>query len=259
MNGAEFSIPMGDESRQAPPPPDVTITDDGRVIPPELASEPPKEKILGKFDSVDDLVKSYTELEKKLGARQESKAPAIETPPAKAEEQKAETQVDINSIAEEYAQTGTLTKEHYAALEAKGFDKQTVDNYVEGQKARAVQLRADLAAVAGGEEAMQKVLSWAQQGLSESEQKAYNDALATRNPELAKIALQGVVAKYEKARPAEPERLNGSTGGSGNAGPQPFANQSEMLVAMRDKRYATDPVYRRSVEQRTMVSTFQFG
>ena len=254
----QLSIPMGDDSRQSPPAPDVTITNDGQVIPPELEAPPAEEKkYAGKFGSVEDLEKGYTELQKLMGARQAASPAKIETPPAKDEEKKAEEKgVDLNALADEYAKTGSLTEEQYAALAAKGFDKATVNNYVEGQKARATQLRSDLAAVAGGEEGLQAVLGWAAQALSPAEQAAYNEALATRNPDLAKIALQGVVAKYEKAFPKEPSRINGSTAGAGNNGPQPFANETEMLKAMSDKRYSMDPVYRRGVEQRVMVTTF---
>ena len=84
-----------------------------------------------KFNSVEDLAKSYAELEAKLGTNTEQ--PVKEETPVQ-ETQKGELDIaenvvenaglDMNSLADEYAENGKLNDESYQALEKSGIPKE---------------------------------------------------------------------------------------------------------------------------------------
>ena len=85
--------------------------------------EEPKEKILGKFDTQEDLIKSYQELEKKIGEKQETKSETesedkgLEIDQA-AEKAVASAGLDMTALQNEYDTTGEVSKESMEKLSA---------------------------------------------------------------------------------------------------------------------------------------------
>ena len=101
--------------------------------------EPKQEKILGKFDTQEDLIKSYQELEKKISqpkaeTKTEDKGLEIE---AKAEEAVAQAGLDMTALQSEYDTNGELSKASIDKLTAVGIDKSIIDAYIDGQTALA--------------------------------------------------------------------------------------------------------------------------
>ena len=137
-----------------------------------------------KFNSVDDLAKSYAELEAKLGTNNEQ--PVKEETPVQ-ETQKGELDIaenvvenaglDMNSLADEYAENGKLNDESYQALEKSGIPKEYVDQFIEGQKAIGEQQTNTVKSMVGGDEAYTEMATWAAGNMSEGEKKAYNLSL----------------------------------------------------------------------------------
>ena len=93
----------------------------------ETVKEEPKEKILGKFDTQEDLIKSYQELEKKNSqSKTEDKGLEIE---AKAEEAVAQAGLDMTALQSEYDTNGELSKDSIDKLTSVGIDKNIIDAY----------------------------------------------------------------------------------------------------------------------------------
>ena len=70
--------------------------------------------------------------------------------------------------------------------------------------------------------------------------------------ESARLAAQGLHARYVAANGAEPALVTGATAGqSGDV----FSSTAQLVEAMRDPRYAADPAYRATVEAKLARSS----
>lgn len=246
------------------PPAHVDVKPDGSVQVDPAKVPPAGDKPAGdrpswlpeKFKSVEEFVKSHSELEKKLGTPKAGDAPA-DKPTAVTPEAAKAAGIDMNALTKEFAEKGELSAETLKNLNDKGFDKAAVDGYIAGQQAIADKLSNTLAEVAGGKTQLAATIAWAQANLSAEDAAAYDAALDSGDLRLARLALQGVVAQYEAANGKDPSLVNGGEG-TRTTGVEPFGSQHEIVTAMSDKRYSKDPVYRAKVEARMHI-TPSFG
>ena len=210
-----------------------------------------------KFNSVEDLAKSYSELEKKLG---ESKPE--ETPQPKQEEPKTEDLEIANKAAEsaglnvqdlqaEFDNSGELKAESYEALDKAGIPKEYVDQFIAGQLAMRENLVSDVKGVAGGEDTYGEMMEWASNNLSESEKNAYNNAVNATDIESIKLAVTGLKARYESANGIEPTLAKGKASPSTEGG---FRSWAEVTEAMADARYTKDIAYQDDVKRKIQNS-----
>ena len=210
-----------------------------------------------KFNSVEDLAKSYSELEKKLG---ESKPE--ETPEPKQEEPKTEDLEIANKAAEsaglnvqdlqaEFDNSGELKAESYEALDKAGIPKEYVDQFIAGQLAMRENLVSDVKGVAGGEDTYAEMMQWASNNLSESEKNAYNNAVNATDIESIKLAVTGLKARYESANGIEPTLAKGKASPSTEGG---FRSWAEVTEAMADARYTKDIAYQDDVKRKIQNS-----
>lgn len=254
--GAEAVVQVQDNGtfsgRVTLPTPDANTTEQA---PAKAAGEGERPSWLPeKFKSPEDLAKSYTELEKAYHSKGKAAAPAGAVPaiekPATAEAPKG---LDMDALSQEFVTKGALSEETYTKLAGQGMDRATVDTVIAGQQALAAGIRSEIATVAGGEEKLNAVLTWAKDKLPPAQVEAYNAAAQTKNVELVKLALSGIVAAHAAANPTEPSFLKGETVPT-QGDTRPFQSNVEMVRAMQDKRYATDPAYRAEVARRIAVS-----
>ena len=112
-------------------------------------------------------------------------------------------------------------------------------------------------AEAGGEERYNKIMAWAAEKLSMEEQDAYDDVVTSSNPAVARLAVQGLIARYEKEKGHEPRLVMGRSSPASIA--PGFKDRSSMIAAMNDKRYGTDPEYTRDVERKVIASGLMRG
>jgi hypothetical protein len=214
-----------------------------------------------KFKSVEDLAKSYSELEKKLGEqnpKQEevdpvNKAELKEEAPK--EEPKNDLEIaekavdnaglDMSSLADEYAQNGQLADKSYEALEKSGIPKEYVDQFIAGQKAIGEQQTNTVKDMVGGNEAYDEMAKWASDNMSEGEKKAYNTAVNSQDMDTVKLAVESLKAKYQTANGTEPNLVQGK---ATPATEQGYESWAEVTQAMADPRYAKDPAYQAAVK-----------
>lgn len=224
--------------------------------------------------NVEALAKSYQELEKKLSqpkaqtqeepkeAPKEDK-PTEETPkeevPKLENEQQARELVtskgiDFDALAQEYTALGGLTPQSYESLAKAGIPKETVDSYIQGQFAIAEKYQAEAMDMVGGRESYNEMAEWARTNMTQGQLQAYNNAVASRDPDVIKFAVGALKAQYENANGYSPKRqLMGSTNSSGES-VKPFMSRAQYVDAIKDARYERDPAYRAEVVERLQRS-----
>ena len=214
-----------------------------------------------KFNSVDELVKSYSELEKKLGEQSQPAEQSVD-PVSKAEEKQEEqpkSDLDIatkavdsaglnmETLSEEFAKDGKLADGSYKSLEKAGIPKEYVDRFIAGQQAIADQQSATVKNLVGGTEAYDSMSEWAGQNLTETEKQAYNTAVNSKDLEAVKLAVVGLKARYAQSTGSEPQLVEGKASPSAEQG---FASWAQVTQAMSDPRYAKDPAYQAEVKNK---------
>ena len=213
-----------------------------------------------KFNSVDELVKSYSELEKKLGEQSQPTEKSVD-PVSKAEEKQEQPKSDLDiatkavdsaglnmeTLSEEFAKDGKLADGSYKSLEKAGIPKEYVDRFIAGQQAIADQQSATVKNLVGGTEAYDSMSEWAGQNLTETEKQAYNTAVNSKDLEAVKLAVVGLKARYAQSTGSEPQLVEGKASPSGEQG---FQSWAQVTQAMSDPRYAKDPAYQAEVKNK---------
>ena len=212
-----------------------------------------------KFNSVDELVKSYSELEKKLGEQSQPTEKSVD-PVSKAElkgQPKSDLDIatkavdsaglNMDSLAEEYAKDGKLADGSYESLQKAGIPKDYVDRFIAGQQAIADQQSSSVKDMVGGAQAYDSMSDWASQNLSETEKTAYNSAVNSKDLESVKLAVVGLKARYSQATGSEPKLVEGKSSASGEQG---FQSWAQVTQAMSDPRYAKDVAYQAEVKNK---------
>ena len=225
--------------------------------------------LAGKYKNAEELESAYLSLQKKLG---QSEPDYEESDDGYAEEEEGDEEVSpyapatslINEASEEYyANDGTLSEETIqkftemsstdlvnAYLEIQQNNPQAQVNY-EMSEAQVNSVQN----AAGGEANYQTVTDWAANNLSESEINAFDSVVDTGNVAAIGIAFQGLQAKYNDANGYEGRMLQGrQPAQTGNV----FRSQAELVAAMGDPRYETDPAYRADIIQRLDQSDLNF-
>ena len=212
-----------------------------------------------KFNSVDELVKSYSELEKKLGEQSQPTEKSVD--PVSKTELKGQPKSDLDiatkavdsaglnmeSLSEEYAKDGKLADGSYKSLEKAGIPKDYVDRFIAGQQAIADQQSSTVKDMVGGTQAYDNMSEWAGQNLSETEKTAYNSAVNSKDLEAVKLAVVGLKARYAQSTGSEPKLVEGKASASGEQG---FQSWAQVTQAMSDPRYAKDPAYQNEVKNK---------
>ena len=213
-----------------------------------------------KFNSVDELVKSYSELEQKLGEQSQPTKESVD-PVSKAETKQEQPKSDLDiatkavdsaglnmeTLSEEFAKDGKLADGSYKSLEKAGIPKEYVDRFIAGQQAIADQQSATVKNLVGGTEAYDSMSEWAGQNLTETEKQAYNTAVNSKDLEAVKLAVVGLKARYAQSTGSEPQLVEGKASPSGEQG---FASWAQVTQAMSDPRYAKDPAYQAEVKNK---------
>tara|TARA_B100001996_G_scaffold201803_1_gene154513 strand:+ start:18016 stop:18750 length:735 start_codon:yes stop_codon:yes gene_type:complete len=228
----------------------------------ETTAEKPEEAVIQdrpeglpeKFNSVDDLAKSYSELEKKLGEPKPQETPE----PTKQEEPKSDdleiaskaaesAGLNMQELQSEFDNNGTLNEKSYEALNKAGIPKEYVDQFIAGQLAMRDNMVNDVKGIAGGDTGYQDMVAWAAENLSDAEKAAYNNAVNSADMEGIKLAVNGLKARYESANGVEPTLAKGKASPSTEGG---FRSWAEVTAAMNDPRYSKDIAYQDDVKRK---------
>jgi hypothetical protein len=217
------------------------------------ATEPTEDRpqwLPEKFKSPEDLAKAYAELESKLGKPAESKQadPSAQPSTDQVKDELATKGLDLSDFSQEFNTKGELSAESYDKLEKAGYPRNIVDQYIDGQKARAALYESEVKAVAGGEDSFSEMVEWAKANLTQTEISAYNAAVDSGDPNIAKLAVAGMYQKFSAVRPAEPNLFKGATSASGSS--DVYESVAQMQKDMASPEYKSDPAFRARVAQK---------
>lgn len=162
-------------------------------------------------------------------------------------------------LQSEYEKGEGFSEQTYASLEKAGYSKAFVDSYVRGQDALAERFVNSIYNFAGGKKEFERTASFLgthNKDLAE----AFNDAVSRTDVKAIKAILNTTKAQMVSMFGTKPSRDVTTRAKPVVAAPtptvQPFANSTEMVKAMSDKRYQTDTAYRMEVEKRVGASRF---
>ena len=130
------------------------------------------------------------------------------------------------------------------SAEAEETDNQLTD-------ADATRIRDNIFSQVGGEDKYQVLMGWASQNLDEGRAAAFNEALQSGNEGAILSQLKGIQYDHMMATGYEPKLTGGRAPTQDVRG---FASEAQVIAAMQDPRYGTDPAYVKEVEQRIAVS-----
>ena len=225
----------------------------------EQAMAEQQEMLAGKFKDAEELEKAYIELQKKLGTRDEPEAQQEELRETETSEEVEVTPAQelITSASAEYYEKGELTPETMERFKEMS-SSELVETYLKMQQEQPQQqaeAARDLTDAetntiynqVGGEASYNNLMEWAGENLPESYTQAYDDVIDKGNPYAIQIALAGLQAQFEQANGVE-GTLRTGRGAVEKA--DVFRSQAEVIEAMNDRRYDTDPAYRQDVFQK---------
>ena len=208
-----------------------------------------EELLAGKFKTQDDLLTAYKELEKKLGQpKEDTAAPAEE---ASGDAPASPVNFDTSSYEAEFSTNGSLSENSYAELAKKGFDKNAVDQYIQGQTYYAKSIQSDVYGTVGGQDNYTEIVQWASQNLEPEIIKEYNDAVDTLNVAKVKRDLEYMQLKMGQNQPTPTRRIEGD---SVAGGLQPFTDKNEWQRAQTNRLYGKDAKYTNMVDSRYLAA-----
>ena len=244
-----------------------TLTVDGSDTPQELNADEQdslavgeelqqeQEQLLaGKYKSAEDLESAYLELQKKLGESQPSEEPTEET----AEEPEATTNIlDTlwNESQSEYTQDTLKQLESMSARDLAQMHLEYRSKNSSEPKEFNEQTVQQLQSVVGGADNYSKMVQWAASNLSSEEIDMFDAVMDSGNPQAAYFAINSFAQRYQDAIGFDGRMIAGK---APTAQPKGFKSQAELVAAMSDPRYDSDPAYRQDVMTKLESSELDF-
>lgn len=228
IEGGEVTITSGDNNSAAEVAEAAKVNEAKAALYDEQQSSTSADsgKILGKYNSVDELASAYQELQRAYNQR--GTGSTDEEKPEEAEQPEASN--DSDDEAEEDL-TPDLTPEQTEQITNKMFD------------------------LAGGEQAYRSLQAWASDNIDDARKEAWNESL--ENADLANMEsqLKSFMWDMMQARGLEP-KLGGGRQPSNEQ--KAFNSEAEVVEMMNDPRYRDparrDPAFVAEVERRIAVS-----
>lgn len=205
--------------------PEFTPEEQDSIAVGEQLEQQQNQLLAGKYKDAQELEKAYVELQRKLGEPKEEQAEepvAEEEPTEQPETEEEETEEEETEETEV-----TMSEEDIKYL------KDAV----------------------GGEEAYKELVTWASENLSAQEVEAYDHVMELDNPYAAFFAVKALNMAYQNANGFEGQMLTGKAASNPT---DSFRSQAEVVQAMSDPRYDSDPAYRNDVFEKLDRSNLNF-
>ena len=232
----------------------------------EKLGEQENELLAGKYKSAEDLEEAYLELQKKLGSDDDDEVEDTTLDEDEVDYDEA-TVAGIELITEAsdeyYANEGQVSAETMQKFQEMS-SSDLVNAYMAIQENNPDQggyspdlTDAEMNSVynsAGGEAEYNRLTSWAADNVPESKLDAFNDIIDRGNATAIQIAVAGLRSEYEAQEGYEGRMLQGRAAAPTSG----FRSQAEVVQAMSDPRYDSDPAYRQDVYDKLERSNVQF-
>lgn len=156
--------------------------------------------------------------------------------------------VDFNQAIKEYNEYGALSSKTMADLAQAGYPAEVIEGFIESRQNLESEFTNAVYNSAGGEQAYNKVIEWAQGNLSNKVLSSFNRAIDNNNLEAVTLMFEGMKAKMIAKQGTRNPTIMG--GGVTTGGYKGFSSKQEVVEAMSDPRYGADPSYTRAIEMK---------
>jgi hypothetical protein len=226
-----------------------------------LANEE-QQLLAGKFRDAEDLEQAYIELQRKLGNTDErveqAEAEEVEQPeeedsePADLDFLEQLWQESLDDYSEETLQK--LEQLDAADLAQMYLEyRAQVEEGTQGQELSEADV-SSLKGIVGGDENYEAMMGWAQDALNEQEINMYDAVMEKGDPLACFFAVQALKSRFLEAQGYDGQMLTGTAPKAAKG----FRSQAELVRAMNDPRYDSDPAYRADVAAKLEVSELDF-
>jgi hypothetical protein len=231
----------------------------------QLAQE--QEQLLaGKYRNAEELEAAYINLQKKLGSNEpdSDEVEVDETEDREEYESTPGTELIRNASDEYYNNNGQLSEETLSKFSEMS-SRDLVEAYMALQAQQPQQEQAEVADLSqsevnviqnsvGGEAAYNNLVSWAADNLPPDYVQAFDSVVESGNVQAIQIAVAGLRSEYESAVGYEGRMLTGKAATTQDV----FRSQAEVVRAMNDPRYDSDPAYRQDIFDKLDRSSIQY-
>ena len=232
----------------------------------EKLGQQESELYAGKFENAEELENAYLALQRKMGSGdtdEDTDEAYLDEDEYYDEATSAGIELIQGASDEYYANEGQLspdTMEQFKEMSSSDL----VNAYIAIQENNPNQggYSADLTDAemnqvynsAGGEAEYNRLTEWAADNLSDRKLDAFNSMIDQGNATAIQIAVSGLRSEYEAQEGYEGRMLTGKAARAVDG----FRSQAEVVRAMSDPRYDTDPAYRQDVYDKLERSNVQF-
>ena len=233
----------------------------------EQLQEEQEQLLAGKYTNAEELEKAYMELQRKLGDSDEGDEEEVsEDEGEEVEETEAEyteAQTLISNASQEYAETGNISDEMMEQF-GQMSSQDLVEAYMNIQ-ANAPEVEVDelsesevnsIKNSVGGDQAYDNVMQWAGENLDPDQVDAFDNIIATGNSTAIQMMVNGLKAQYDSSNGYEGRMLSGKSANASSS--DVFRSQAELVAAMSDSRYESDPAYRNDLLEKLDRSDLNF-
>lgn len=228
----------------------------------ERLEQEQQDLLAGKFRDASELEQAYIELQKKLGSR-EKEEDSTEPEEAPKEEEVDSTVALLTEASAEYEKNGELSEETLKAF-SKMSSQELVEAYIRLQstqeRSAPTQELSDsdvnqIKNAVGGEAAYEQLVGWAADNFTPQEIEAFDSVVESGNIGAINLALQALYYRYTDAMGFEGQTIQGK---AAKSQADVFRSQAEVVRAMSDPRYESDPAYRQDVFEKLERSDLNF-
>ena len=233
----------------------------------EEIAEKQEQLLAGKYKDAQELEKAYVELQKKLGDQESEPEKTSATEETEEQPSLSDGATLITSASDEFNTDGKLSPETLDKFSSMS-SKDLVEAYMEIQNSPQYkdQLSQPVAELTdgefnqiynsvGGEQQYKTMIEWAGQNLDKQSAAAFDNIVNTGTVDAIKFAVSGLKSQYEAANGYEGKMFTGKTAPDRG---DVFRSQAELVRAMSDSRYDSDPAYRQDIIEKLDRSDLDF-
>ena len=210
-----------------------------------------EQRLAGKYRNTEELEAAYLELQQKLGSQDDEEV----------EYEERDEEFDdggLYDILDAYRETGEITDEAIEAINnmspadvfALMADREAG---AQGREMSGEEISAVYQSV-GGEQEYGALTSRAAENLSDNEIDTYDAMIESGDLGQISFALQALYYRYTEAMGQDGNMLQGKPAQAQSG----FRSQAELVAAMNDSRYDSDPAYRQDVIDKLERSDLNF-
>ena len=221
--------------------------------------------LAGKYKDARELEKAYVELQKKLGEKEEDTEQVSAEEKSEEKPQFSDNASLITSASEEYYANGNKLSDETMAKFSSLSTQDLIKAYMEVQAAQPEQAAPSAEITqdqinqiknsAGGEQEYANIINWAKSNLPKESINAFDEVVNTGSVQAIQLAVAGLKTEYNNANGVEGRMVTGKTAPDRG---DVFRSQAELVRAMNDPRYDSDPAYRQDVIEKLDRSDLEF-